>query len=267
MWLTCTCKKLIMLLKSKIIGKGSDILIVLHGFLGMYDNWNSFAKKIYNKGFQIHLLDQRNHGDSFHSKEFNYELLSNDLKYYTDYHQIKNFSLIGHSMGGKAAMMFSGCFPNAINKLIIVDILPIYYKNDYQNILKSLKSIDLNSIRSRLEADKALSSLIKAPSFRAFLLKNLKRINNNEFTFKIDLNIILDKLNEVEKALPVNLYFGGETLFIKGENSDYINNQNFKSIHKNFPKSQLVEVSKAGHWVHAENLDDFVKETLLFLKS
>jgi esterase len=64
-----------MLLKSKIIGKGSDILIVLHGFLGMSDNWNSFAKKIYNQGFQIHLLDQRNHGDSFHSKEFNYELL------------------------------------------------------------------------------------------------------------------------------------------------------------------------------------------------
>ena len=82
-----------------------------------------------------------------------------------------------------------------------------------------------------------------------------------------DRNIILDKLNEVEKALPIDLYFGGETLFIKGKNSDYINNQNFKTIHKNFPKHRLVEVSNAGHWVHAENLDDFVKETLLFLKS
>ena len=86
-----------MLLKSKIIGEGSDVLVVLHGFLGMSDNWNSFAKKIDNQGFQIHLLDQRNHGNSFHSKEFNYKLLSNDLKYYIDYHQIKNFSLIGHS--------------------------------------------------------------------------------------------------------------------------------------------------------------------------
>ena len=256
-----------MLLKSKIFGKGSDVLIVLHGFLGMSDNWNSFAKKIDNQGFQIHLLDQRNHGNSFHSKEFNYKLLSNDLKYYIDYHQIKNFSLIGHSMGGKTAMMFSSCYPNAINKLIVVDILPIYYKNDYQNILKALKSIDLDSIGSRLEADKALSSSIESPSFRAFLLKNLKRISKNELVFKIDLNIILYTLNEVEKALPIDLYFGGETLFIKGENSDYINNQNFKSIQKIFPKSRLVEVSNAGHWVHAENLDNFVEETLLFLKS
>ena len=96
---------------------------------------------------------------------------SNDLKYYMDHYQIKNFSLIGHSMGGKTAMMFSGYFPNAVNKLIVVDILPIYYKNDYQNILKFLKSINLNSIRSRLEADNALSSSIKSPSFRAFLLK------------------------------------------------------------------------------------------------
>ena len=256
-----------MLLKSKIIGEGSNVLIVLHGFLGMSDNWNSFAKKIDNQGFKIHLLDQRNHGESFHSKEFDYELLANDLKYYIDYHQIKSFSLIGHSMGGKTAMMFSSYYPDAINKLIIVDILPKYYKNDYQNILKSLKSINLNSISSRLEADKALSSSIKAPSFRAFLLKNLKRINKNEFAFKIDLNIFLDKLGEVEKALSTDLYFGGETLFIKGENSDYINNQNFNSVHNNFPKSQLVEVSNAGHWVHAENLDNFVEETLLFLKS
>ena len=256
-----------MLLESKIIGKGSDALVVLHGFLGMSDNWNSFAKKIDSQGLQIHLLDQRNHGDSFHSKEFNYQILANDLKYYIDYHQIKSFFLIGHSMGGKTAMMFSSKYPNIIKKLIIVDILPIYYENDYRKILKSLKSINLNSISSRLQADKALSSSIKNPSFRAFLLKNLKRVSSAEFAFKIDLNIILDRLDEVEKALPNDLYFGGETLFIKGENSDYINNQNFKTIYNHFPKCKLVEVSNAGHWVHAENLDNFVKETLLFLKS
>ena len=100
-----------MLLKSKIIGKGSEVLIILHGFLGMSDNWNSYAKKINDKGFQIHLLDQRNHGESFQSEEFNYEILSNDLKYYIDYHQIKSFSLIGHSLGGKTAMMFASTYP------------------------------------------------------------------------------------------------------------------------------------------------------------
>ena len=130
-----------MLLKSKIIGNGSEALIILHGFLGMSDNWNSYAKKINDKGFQIHLLDQRNHGESFHSEEFNYEILSNDLKYYIDYHQIKNFSLIGHSLGGKTAMMFASTYPNTVKKLIVVDILPIYYKNDYENIFTISKII------------------------------------------------------------------------------------------------------------------------------
>lgn len=256
-----------MLLKSKIIGNGSEALIILHGFLGMSDNWNSYAKKINDKGFQIHLLDQRNHGESFHSEEFNYEILSNDLKYYIDYHQIKNFSLIGHSLGGKTAMMFASTYPNTVKKLIVVDILPIYYKNDYENILQSLKSLDFKSISSRLDADKALSIFIQDQSFRSFLLKNLKRVSKDKLTFKIDLDIISDNLSEVEKALPRDLYFPGETLFIKGQNSDYIDNQKFKIIHNNFPKSRLVEVSNAGHWVHAENLNDFAEETLYFLKS
>jgi esterase len=256
-----------MLLKSKIIGNGSEALIILHGFLGMSDNWNSYAKKINDKGFQIHLLDQRNHGKSFHSEEFNYETLSNDLKYYIDYHQIKNFSLIGHSLGGKTAMMFASTYPNTVKKLIVVDILPIYYKNDYENILKSLKSLDFKSISSRLDADKALSIFIQNQSFRSFLLKNLKRVSKDKLTFKIDLDIISDNLSEVEKALPSDLYFPGETLFIKGQKSDYIDNQKFKITYNNFPKSRLVEVSNAGHWVHAENLNDFAKETLYFLKS
>ena len=256
-----------MLLKSKIFGSEGDVLIVLHGFLGMSDNWNSFAKKINDRGFQIHLLDQRNHGESFHNKEFNYEILANDLKYYIDYHKIIRFSLIGHSMGGKTAMMFASIYPITIKKLIIVDILPFYYKNDYQNIINSLKSLDFKSISSRLNADKALSIFIQDQSFRAFLLKNLKRVSKDELAFKIDLDIISDNLSEVEKALPSDIYFSGETLFIKGEKSDYINNQKFKIVHNNFPKSRLVEVSNAGHWVHAENLNDFAEETLNFLKS
>ena len=109
-----------MLLKSKIIGQGPSPLIILHGFLGMSDNWKTYAKKMSSLGFQIHLIDQRNHGNSFHSNEFNYKILAQDLKFYIDFHKIKNFSLIGHSMGGKTAMMFSSLYPMEINKLIIV---------------------------------------------------------------------------------------------------------------------------------------------------
>ena len=114
--------------------------------------------------------------------------------------------------------------------------------------------------------DKALQSTFEDPSFRAFLLKNLQRVNKEDFAFKIDLDIILSNLNEIEKALPSNLIYNGETLFIKGEKSDYINDSNRQIIINQFPNSKTIEVSNAGHWVHAENLNDFVKETLLFLK-
>ncbi len=256
-----------MLLKSKIIGQGPSTLIILHGFLGMSTNWRSYAKKMNSLGFQIHLLDQRNHGNSFHSNEFNYKILVQDLKFYIDFHKIKKFSLIGHSMGGKAAMMFSNIYPYILNKLIIVDILPIFYKNDYVKILKSLKSLNLKKIGSRIDADKALKSTFKDPYFRKFLLQNLYRVNKEELAFKIDLDIILNNLNEIEKALPSNLFYEGKTLFIKGQKSDYINDSNYQIIHNQFPNSKIVEISNAGHWVHADNLNDFVKQTLLFLKS
>ncbi|MGY8946244.1 MAG: alpha/beta fold hydrolase [Flavobacteriales bacterium] len=256
-----------MLLKSKIYGVGSHTLVVLHGFLGMSDNWKSYANKMTKNGFKVHLIDQRNHGDSFHNKDFNYEILANDLKHYVNHYNIKNFSLIGHSMGGKTAMMFSSLYQENINKLIIVDILPIYYKNDYKNIIKALKKLDFHKISSRLEADIVLSKSLPDSSFRAFLLKNLFRKNNSELAFKINLDIIYDNLSEIEKALSSDLFFQGKTLFVKGDKSNYINDQNISKINKQFPNFKLVNISNAGHWVHAENLKDFVEETLNFLKS
>ena len=153
-----------------------------------------------------------------------------------------------------------------INKLIIVDILPIFYKNDYVKILKTLKSLDLKKNGTRVNIDKALELTFKEPSFRAFLLKNLKRTSKNELVFRINLDIMLNNLNEIEKALPSNLFYEGETLFIKGQNSEYINNSNQQIVNSQFPNSKIVEVSNAGHWVHVENPGDFVKQTLIFLK-
>ena len=256
-----------MLLNSKIIGSGNHVLIVLHGFLGMLDNWKSFAKRMNQNKYQIHLVDQRNHGKSFHSNLFNYEILAVDIKNYIDHYNIKKFSLIGHSMGGKTAMMFSSMYPQLIKKLIIVDILPVFYSNDYDKIIDSLKSLDLKKLVSRVNIDKALESEFKEPAFRAFLLKNLYRVNKDELAFKIDLDIISNNLNEVEKSLPPDIYFSGKTLFIKGQKSDYINKTNSSLLKKVFPDHKIVEVQKAGHWVHAENLEGFVNETEFFLES
>ena len=256
-----------MLLKSKIIGQGPNPLIILHGFLGMSDNWKTYAKKMSSLGFQIHLIDQRNHGNSFHSNEFNYKILAQDLKFYIDFHKIKNFSLIGHSMGGKTAMMFSSLYPMEINKLIIVDILPISYKSNFQNILDSLKSIDLNTIKSRNEANIILEETIDEVSIRGFLLKNLYRNNKNKLDFKFNLDVLHAKFDEVENAINLSLPFYGKSLFIKGEKSNYITEIEIEKTKKFFPNLKLVTIPDSGHWVHSENPEFFLKETFTFLKS
>ena len=138
-----------MILNSRILGSSHKKIIILHGLLGSLDNWITFGKKISNEGFEVHLVDQRNHGKSFHSNEFSYEHMAKDLKNYFIHFNIEKASIIGHSMGGKTAMLFALSNVDLINKLIIVDILPISYKRDYELIFDSLLNIELNTDRCR----------------------------------------------------------------------------------------------------------------------
>lgn len=256
-----------MLLNSKIYGEGNHNLIVLHGFLGMSDNWKSYAKKMSENDFKVHLIDQRNHGDSFHNNEFNYEIIADDLKYYITHHDLNKFSLIGHSMGGKAAMIFGSLFPSYIDKLIVVDILPFYKKNDFKSILESLIKLDFNTIKSRKQADSELESSIPNKSLRGFLLKSLHWKNKMELQFKFNLKVLYENLNEIEKALPKNLIYKQKTLFIRGEKSDYIIDSEVENLDKHFTDFQLMTIANAGHWVQAENPVEFQEKTLFFLKS
>ena len=256
-----------MLLNSKIYGHGNHNLIVLHGFLGMSDNWKSYAKKMTENDFKVHLIDQRNHGDSFHNNEFNYKIIANDLKYYVNHHDLTKFSLIGHSMGGKAAMIFGFLYPSYIDKLIIVDILPFYKKNDFKSVLESLIKLDFKTIKSRKQADFELETSIANKSLRGFLLKSLYWKNKMELQFKLNLKVLYENLNEIEKALPENLIYNQKTLFVRGEKSDYIIDSEVQNLDKHFTDFQLTSISNAGHWVQAENPVEFQAKTLFFLKS
>ena len=256
-----------MLLNSKIYGHGNHNLIILHGFLGMSDNWKSYAKKMTENDFKVHLIDQRNHGDSFHNNEFNYKIIANDLKYYVNHHDLTKFSLIGHSMGGKAAMIFGFLYPSYIDKLIIVDILPFYKKNDFKSVLESLIKLDFKTIKSRKQADFEQETSIGNKSLRGFLLKSLYWKNKMELQFKFNLKVLYENLNEIEKALPENLIYNQKTLFVRGEKSDYIIDSEVQNLDKHFTDFQLTSISNAGHWVQAENPVEFQAKTLFFLKS
>ncbi|WP_397364779.1 alpha/beta fold hydrolase [Olleya sp. R77988] len=253
-----------MLLHSKIIGQGQPF-VILHGFLGMSDNWKTLGNK-FSEHFEVHLIDQRNHGRSFHDDNFYYEVLTEDLKHYFDTHNIKNAVLLGHSMGGKTAMQFATQFPELVNKLIVADISPRFYPIHHDAILAGLSSLDFETLKSRTEADKQLSNYVSDFGTRQFLLKNLYWIEKGKLALRINLAALIDNVSEVGEALPLHAKFEGDTLFLKGDKSEYIGTQDEAIIKNHFPEAKIVSIANAGHWLHAENPKDFYEEVIQFIE-
>ncbi|WP_037317387.1 alpha/beta fold hydrolase [Salegentibacter sp. Hel_I_6] len=254
-----------MKLNSIIIGEGAPLLI-LHGFLGMSDNWKTIGNKLAEeKDFQVHLIDQRNHGKSPHTDNHSYELMAEDLKEYCEQHSLEKILLMGHSMGGKTAMLTAAKYPDLIDKLIVVDIAPKYYEPHHQQILDGLTALQEAELESRQEADKLLSEFISEKPVRLFLLKNLNRTSKGDYRLKVNLETLKDNIEEVGRALPQDKTFSGATLFIKGANSNYIKENDKPKIKEQFPKVEFKEIANAGHWVHAEKMNDFYKTVVNFL--
>lgn len=251
-------------LHSVILGEGKPLLI-LHGFLGMSDNWKTIGKQFANDGFQVHLIDQRNHGKSPHSDEFSYELMAQDIKDYCDVHDLNKIILMGHSMGGKTAMLTACQNEGLVEKLIIVDIAPKYYAPHHQQILKGLTALDEASLTSRGDAEDFLKNYIDETGIRLFLLKNLYWKTKDKLSLRLNLDSLKQNINNVGEALPQGIGFEGPTLFISGENSDYILKADESDILKQFPNASFEEIENAGHWVHAENMEAFHEAVIRFV--
>ena len=251
-------------LHSKILGEGSPLLI-LHGFLGMSDNWKTLGAKYAENGFQVHLIDQRNHGKSFHSDLFNYDVLAEDLKNYMDHKGISSANLLGHSMGGKTVMQFAVSYPEKVEKLMVADIGPKFYPPHHQAILNALQRLDFNTISSRTEADEHLSEHLKDWSIRQFLLKNLYWVNKGTLGFRFNLDILKDRMEEIGENIQTTDSFNGPTLFLRGSKSEYILPNDYPEIKKHFPNAKIETIDNAGHWLHAENPKMFFSKSLEFL--
>ena len=176
-----------MTLNYKTLGSGKP-LVILHGLLGSLDNWLTVSKYL-SKSYKVYIIDLPNHGKSYHSQLFSYEDMSNDIDSFFNKSGLANFSLLGHSMGGKLALKYTDMFEDKIDKLIIVDIANKSYRiNRFDHIFKAMFSISLNNLKSRSDADNAISNLIKNEGERNFILKNLKRTADG---FKWTPNIML----------------------------------------------------------------------------
>lgn len=254
-----------MTLHSRIEGEGI-LMIILHGFLGMSDNWKSLATQFASAGFQVHALDLRNHGKSFHSDEFNYEVMVEDVKNYIHVHQLKNSVVLGHSMGGKVAMLLATSYPDLVSKLVIADIGPKYYAPHHQTILAGLNAVDFSKKPSRNDVEQIVSNFISDIGTRQFLLKNLYWKTPEQLAFRFNLEVFNDKIETIGTALPFDNRFDKPALFLRGDNSDYILDADFETIYHHFPEASVVTIVNAGHWLHVENPKDFSLELLRFLK-
>lgn len=240
-------------------------MLILHGFLGMSDNWKTLGRKFADAGCQVHLIDQRNHGRSPHSDEFNYRVMAEDIREYCDSHSLDNCILLGHSMGGKTAMMTASLFPDMVDKLIVVDIAPKYYAPHHQKILEGLQAVNNASLSSRGDAEDLLAEYVQEEAVRLFLLKNLYWKSKGELSLRMNLEALMSNIESIGEGLPKDKTFEKPTLFIRGSKSDYIQEEDRDLIKRHFPDSEIMSIPKAGHWVHAENQKDFFAAVMQFL--
>ncbi|SFU50876.1 Pimeloyl-ACP methyl ester carboxylesterase [Pustulibacterium marinum] len=252
-------------LYSKVIGFGKPLLI-LHGFLGMSDNWKTLGGKYAEEGFEVHLIDQRNHGRSFHAEEFNYDVLTEDLSRYIQQKELDKVTLLGHSMGGKTVMQFAVTYPENVEKLIVADIAPKYYPPHHGTIVNGLLALDFDEIKNRKEADEALSKYIFDWGTRQFLLKNLFWKTKERLDFRFNLSVLKDRQEEIGEGLPSFTSYDGPTLFLRGDKSEYVMPEDETLIKTHFPNSEIVTIANSGHWLHAENPTDFFQESIHFMK-
>lgn len=245
-------------------GDHGPALIILHGLLGSSDNWHTFAKALSNER-RVYTLDARNHGRSPHDPIFTYQAMAEDVREFMKDRGIDEATIMGHSMGGKTAMMLALDSPALVERLIVVDIAPKPMKPGHDEIFDAMRSIDLGAVKFRKDVDEALKVRIPNWTTRQFILKNLKIGDEGTFSWKLNLDAIFRSYGEVNKELDASRPFLGPTLFIRGEKSRYILDEDIERIQELFPHSRVATIAGAGHWVHADAPEEFLGRLTEFL--
>lgn len=252
-----------MQLHHEAYGQGEP-LIVLHGLLGSADNWHSVCKSL-APHFKVFALDQRNHGQSPHSSTMDYALMAEDVGHFIQSQNLAGAFVMGHSMGGKTAMTLALVQPAEVRKLVVVDMAPRSYPPRHRQILDAMLALDLAQFQSRREMEAALAPAIPELSNRQFLLKNATRDLTGRFHWRIGLREISQSYPRLAQAVTSDRPFEGPALFIRGERSDYLREDDFAAIQTLFPQARLQTIPGAGHLVHVDQTELFVKSVQEFL--
>jgi esterase len=243
------------------MGEGQP-LVILHGLFGFSDNWQTHAKRL-SEYYRVILVDLRNHGHSPWSDEFSYVVMAEDVEALFRSLDLSKVILLGHSMGGKVAVNFAQRFPSYLEKLIVVDIGVKAYPQHHDHIIAGMHAIDLERIKIRSEAEAILKQHIDSNGVRQFILKNLYWQEKGQLAWRMNLPVLEAKMSEVLAEVP-EIEVMLPTLFIRGELSGYIRDEDIAELEERFADSQLVTIQGAGHWVHAEAPEEFLDAVLSF---
>lgn len=262
-----------MLLNYKEFGSGFPVIII-HGLYGCSDNWVSFAQRL-AQFYRVVAVDLRNHGQSPHSDNHTYDSMVDDVYELLVKIGIEKSYLIGHSMGGRVAMLLREKYPSIVEKLVVVDIASKVIDSssanyrmifaEHRRILKSLLDLPINSIKSRKEADSLLTRRLPLQQLRLFLLKNLKWDKTTGFHWKLNLPVLANNIEYILRGVDLHTSPETDVLLVKGANSIYMPDEQIPMMLEIYPKMCVNKIENAGHWVHAEQPDEFFTAVFNFL--
>jgi pimeloyl-ACP methyl ester carboxylesterase len=240
-------------------------LVILHGFLGMADNWRSQAL-LFGTRYTVYCVDQRNHGRSPWGAPFDYPTLAADLLQFANHHQLERFTLLGHSMGGKTAMEFARQNAHRLDKLVVADIAPVAYAPHHQSVLAALNAVPLHRLQNRTQAEEAMKAhLPNDAATRQFLLKSLVRETDGTFGWRFNLELLTQAYANILAGVDYDQPIATPTLFVRGGKSQYVDDAGLAKARAMFSNLETCTLPNAGHWVHAEAPEAFYQAVAEFL--
>lgn len=240
-------------------------LIIIHGLFGSADNWRSMAK-YFSRFYRVVSVDLRNHGRSPHSDEQNFTIMAGDIHQLCEDLRLDQVNILGHSLGGKVAMKFAAMYPDMVAKLVVVDIAPRQYFSAHTPLMDAMLALNLSQFTRRTEVDDALAESVPDKAVRQFLLMNLVSEREN-FQWRINLPALKANYPELMAAISEDKTFSMPSLFVYGELSDYVTEQDRQQISRQFTEAKFSGIEKAGHWVQAERPQQFKKVVEEFLQN
>ncbi|MDD1782350.1 alpha/beta fold hydrolase [Enterovibrio sp. ZSDZ35] len=252
-----------MFLNFKIQGEGEPLLLI-HGLFGSLDNLGGLAR-VLAEHYKVYQIDLPNHGLSPRSLNVDYASQADAVLAFLDQQDLNCISVVGHSMGGKVAMMMATRYPERIKQLVVMDIAPVRYQvRRHDNVFSGLNASMQQPINSRKDAEAKLADHIVDPGVRQFLLKSLARQEDGTFDWRFNVDALEANYEDITGWTNVGQY-PGNTLFLKGGESDYISAEHRDEIEAQFPNAKAHVVANTGHWLHAEKPETVARVITRFL--